>query len=198
MAVRTGARASARPSAHRVLSVVSGTVRGVDELVEHVDAQDQVLGVVSPSEAVREGWLHRVGVVVCRDGQGRFLVHRRAAQLSRCPGQYELGVGGAAGVGESYEQAAARELGEELGVRATVSFRFRFLNRVGLSPHWLGVCDAVLEEVVVRDPGEVAWYGWLTESELLGALRRWTFTPDSEEIFDRYLICRAAPDVGAS
>jgi len=154
--------------------------------------------VVSRREAVREGWLHRVGVVVCRDGQGRFLVHRRAEQLSRYPGHYELGVGGAAGVGESYEQAAARELGEEMGVRASVSFRFRFLNRAGLSPHWLGVCDAVLEEVAARDPGEVAWYGWLTEAELLRALRGWTFTPDSQEIFDRYLICRAAPDAGSS
>lgn len=143
---------------------------------------------------MREGWLHRVGVVVCRDGRGRFLVHRRAEQLSRYPGHYELGVGGAAGVGESYERAAARELSEELGVQATVCFRFRFLNRVGLSPHWLGVCDAVLAEALARDPGEVAWHGWLTESELLRALRQWTFTPDSQEIFDRYLACRAAPE----
>ncbi|NUS10782.1 MAG: NUDIX domain-containing protein [Streptomyces sp.] len=166
--------------------------------MERVDAQDQVLGVVSRRQAVREGWLHRVGVVVCRDGQGRFLVHRRAEQLSRYPGQYELGVGGAAGVGESYEQAAARELSEEMGVQAAVCLRFRFLNRGGLSPHWLGVCDAVLAEVAARDPDEVAWYGWLTESELLGALRRWTFTPDSQAIFDRYLICRADPDAGSS
>ncbi|HKO83894.1 MAG TPA: NUDIX domain-containing protein [Actinomycetota bacterium] len=165
----------------------------MDELVERVDAQDRVLGVVSRREAVREGWLHRVGVVVCRDGEGRFLVHRRAEQLSRFPGHYELGVGGAAGVGESYEQAAARELGEELGARATVSLRFIFLNRGGLSPHWLGVCDAVLPEIVAPDPGEVAWHGWLTESGLRRTLQQWTFTPDSQEIFDRYLACRADP-----
>ncbi|MCX4830746.1 MULTISPECIES: NUDIX domain-containing protein [unclassified Streptomyces] len=159
----------------------------MDELVERVDARDRVLGVVGRRDAVREGWLHRVGVVVCRDGRGRFLVHRRAAQLSRFPGHYELGVGGAAGVGESYEQAAARELGEELGVRAAVCLRFTSLNRSGLSPYWLGVCDAVLPEVGVPDPGEVAWHGWLTESELRRNLQQWTFTPDSREIFGRYL-----------
>ncbi|MER5826167.1 NUDIX domain-containing protein [Streptomyces mirabilis] len=182
------------PSGHfgRV-SVVSGTVCVVDELVDRVDAQDRVLGVVSRREAVREGWLHRVGVVVCRDGRGRFLVHRRAEQLSRFPGHYELGVGGAAGVCESYERAAARELSEELGVRATVCFRFKFLNRVGLSPHWLGVCDAVLPEIGAPDPGEVAWHGWVTESELRRTLQQWTFTPDSQEIFGRYLACRADP-----
>ncbi|MFR0356932.1 NUDIX domain-containing protein [Streptomyces sediminimaris] len=175
------------------MSVASGTVYVVDELVERVDAQDRVLGVVSRKEAVRAGWLHRVGVVVCRDRQGRFLVHRRAERLSRFPGHHELGVGGAAGVGESYEQAAARELGEELGVRAAVRPRFTFLNRVGLSPHWLGVCDAVLPETVVPDPEEVAWHGWLTRSELRRNLQRWTFTPDSREIFDRYLAHRPDP-----
>ena len=159
----------------------------MDELVERVDDQDRVLGVVSRSEAVREGWLHRVGVVVCRDDQGRFLVHRRAEHLSRFPGRHELGVGGAAGVGEAYAQAAARELTEELGVRADVRLRFTFLNRAGLSPHWLGVCDAVLSEPIVNDPDEVAWHGWLTESELRRTLRQWTYTPDSQEIFDRYL-----------
>ncbi|MFJ9753241.1 NUDIX domain-containing protein, partial [Streptomyces chartreusis] len=96
--------------------------------MERVDEQDRVLGVVSRRDAVREGWLHRVGVVVCRDRQGRFLVHRRAEHLSRFPEHYEFGVGGAAGVGESYEQAAARELSEELGVRATARLRFKFLN----------------------------------------------------------------------
>ncbi len=93
------------------------------------------------------------------------------------------------GVGESYEEAAARELSEELGSSATVRLRCKFLNRGGLSPHWLGVCDAVLSEVVAPDSGEVAWYGWLTESELRQALRQWTFTPDSQAIFGRYLAC---------
>ncbi|MFE5190325.1 NUDIX hydrolase [Streptomyces sp. NPDC056628] len=168
------------------MSVGPDTVCVVDELVERVDAHDRVLGVVSRSETVRNGWLHRVGVVVCRDGQGRFLVHRRAEHLSRFPGHYELGVGGAAAVGESYAQAAARELTEELGVRASVRLRFTFLNRAGFSPHWLGVCDAVLAESIVSDPGEVAWHGWLTESEVRRTLRQWTFTSDSREVFDRY------------
>lgn len=72
-------------------------------------------------------------------------------------------------------------------MRAAVCLRFTSLNRSGLSPYWLGVCDAVLPEVGVPDPGEVAWHGWLTESELRRNLQQWTFTPDSREIFGRYL-----------
>jgi isopentenyldiphosphate isomerase len=165
----------------------------MDELVERVDDHDRGLGlVVSRQQAVREGWLHRVAVTVCRDERGRILVHRRSARVSRFPGLHEVGVGGAANVGESYEQAAARELAEELGLRALPRLLFRFVNRGGLSPHWLGVHEAVVRGAVVRDPDEVAWHGWLTEPELRSALLEWPFTPDSDEVVSRYLAFRAA------
>ncbi|MFG2653531.1 NUDIX domain-containing protein [Streptomyces sp. NPDC048436] len=163
----------------------------MDELVERVDDQDRVLGVVvSRRQAVREGWLHRVAVTVCRDEGGRIVVHRRSEQLSRFPGLYEVGVGGAVGVGESYEQAAARELAEELGVRVLPRLLFTFLNRNGLSPHWLGVHEVVMRDAVAADPDEVAWHGWLTQPELQSALLEWRFTPDSHETFSRYLAFR--------
>ncbi|MBO4252557.1 NUDIX domain-containing protein [Streptomyces griseorubiginosus] len=159
--------------------------------MERVDEQDRVLGmVVSRQQAVREGWLHRVAVTVCRDECGRILVHRRSEQLSRFPGHYEAVVGGAVDVGESYEQAAARELAEELGIRVLPRLLFTFLNRNGLSPHWLGVHQALVPDAVAADPDEVAWHGWLTEPELRSALLKWRFTPDSHEAFNRYLAFR--------
>ncbi|WP_418953358.1 NUDIX domain-containing protein [Streptomyces cinnabarinus] len=159
----------------------------MEELVERVDDRDRELGVVvSRRQAVREGWLHRVAVTVCRDERGRILVHRRSEQLSRYPGRYEVVVGGAVAVGESYEQAAARELAEELGIHVLPRLLFTFLNRGGLSPHWLGVHEALVPDSVVPDPEEVAWHGRLTEPELRSALLEWRFTPDSHEVFSRY------------
>ncbi|MFE7046167.1 NUDIX domain-containing protein, partial [Streptomyces atratus] len=124
--------------------------------------------------------------------RGRILVHRRSEQVSRFPGLYEVEVGGAANVGESYEQAATRELAEELGIRALPRLLFTFINRSGLSPHWLGVHEAVVPDAVVPDPDEVAWHGWLTEPELRSALLEWRFTLDSHEAFSRYLAFRTA------
>ncbi|MFJ8133323.1 NUDIX domain-containing protein [Streptomyces hydrogenans] len=164
----------------------------MDELVERVDCQDRVLGVVTRRQAIREGWLHRIASTVCRDKHGRILVHRRSEQLSRFPGLYEVMVGGAVGVGESYEQAAGRELAEELRIRGLPRLLFTFINRSGLSPHWLGVHEAVIPGAVTRDPDEVAWHGWLTEAELHSALLEWRFTPDSHEAFSRYLVFRTA------
>ncbi|MFD6798097.1 NUDIX hydrolase [Streptomyces cyaneofuscatus] len=165
----------------------------MDELVERVDGQDRVLGVVvNRRQAIQEGWLHRVAVTVCRDERGRILVHRRSEHLSRFPGLYEVTVGGGVHAGESYEQAAARELDEELGIRVLPRSLFTFINRSGLSPHWLGVHEAVVPDAVVPDPDEVAWHGWLTEPELRSALQEWHFTPDSHEAFSRYLAFRTA------
>ncbi|WP_050776907.1 NUDIX domain-containing protein [Streptomyces sp. SPB074] len=165
----------------------------MDELVELVDGRDRGTGVLTERrDAVREGALHRVAVTVCRETRGRVLVHRRAEGLSRFPGRYELVVGGAVTAGESYARAAARELAEELGVRVRPRLLFTFLNRSGLSPHWLGVHETVVPDVVTRDPREVAWHGLLTGPELRSALREWSFTPDSHEVLRRYRVFRAA------
>jgi isopentenyldiphosphate isomerase len=162
-------------------------VRAMGELVERVDERDRVLGVVDRGEAIKNRWLHRVATTVCRDTDGRILVHRRQEDVSRFPGQYNWLIGGAAEVGESYEEAAARELTEELGVRASVRFAFKFLCRGAISPYWLGVHEAVVTEEISPDPSEIAWHGWVTESELQDALRRWTFVPDGVDALNRYL-----------
>lgn len=103
------------------------------ELVDRVDEEDRVIGVVDRGEAMEKGWLHRVATTVCRDPDGRILVHRRSEGMSRFPGQYNWLVGGAAEVGESYEEAAARELAEELGVFGAPRLVFAFLCRGEIS-----------------------------------------------------------------
>ncbi|MDF3300224.1 NUDIX hydrolase [Streptomyces tropicalis] len=158
-----------------------------DEWVERVDEHDRVRAVVRRDEAVRHGWLHRVAVTLCTDGGERILVHRRSERVARFPGCYEAVLGGAVAVGESYEQAAERELAEELGVAVPVRFVLKFLNRAGLSPHWLGVHEAVVVPVEVRpDPGEVMWHDWLTAVELARFMRQHPFTPDSGAALGRY------------
>jgi isopentenyldiphosphate isomerase len=159
----------------------------VAELVERVDDQDRVLGVVDRGDAERHGWLHRIATSVCRNETGRFLVYRRAADLPRYPDYYEVTFGGAVKVGESYETAAARELAEELGIDAPVRLVLTFLCHGELGSYWLGVHEAVIAGPIDPDPREVAWYGWLSEAELREEIHRRPFIPDGQEAFRRYL-----------
>ena len=155
----------------------------MSELVEH----DHVVGVVERDEAVRENWPHRIATTICRDRDGRILVVRRSETHSRFPGHYDVMVGGAVDVGESYEEAAARELSEELGVRVPVRFMFKFLCQEGVSPVWFGVHEAVVTEPLAPDPGEIAWQGWLTEVELCEVADQWLFVSGGLEALRRYL-----------
>lgn len=163
------------------------------ELIERVDEQDRVVGVVDRSEAISRHWLHRIATTVCRDPEGRILVHRRADDMSRFPGQYHWLIGGAADIGETYEQAAARELAEELGVVPTAPrFLFKYLCRGEISPYWLGIHETVLTDPITPDPAEISWHGWLTEPELQAMARRRTFVADGKEALHRYLDKRSS------
>ncbi|MEU2248109.1 NUDIX domain-containing protein [Streptomyces sp. NPDC019224] len=157
------------------------------ELVEQVDDQDQVLRVVERGAAIRSGWLHRVAATVCRRPDGRILVHRRPQTVSRFPGQYNWLVGGAVDIGESYEESAARELAEELGISASPQFVFKYLCRGAISPYWLGLHEVVIEGDVVVDPSEIAWHAWLTPQEFLEARQRWSFVEDGLGALRLYL-----------
>jgi 8-oxo-dGTP pyrophosphatase MutT (NUDIX family) len=169
------------------LSVVPAMVSRVGELVDRVDERDRVLGVVDRAEAERRRWPHRIATTICRDPTRRILVLRRAEQLTRFPGHYDVMVGGAVNVGESYEDAAARELSEELGADVPVRFLFTFLCRDGVGPVWFGVHEAVIIEPLVPDPSEIAWHAWLTEPDLREAVDRWPFVPGGREALRRYV-----------
>jgi hypothetical protein len=60
------------------------------------------------------------------------------------------------------------------------------------------VHEAVITGEVMPALEEVAWHGWLTETELSEAVRQWRFVPDGQEAFDRYLTRRhGLPRIGS-
>jgi isopentenyldiphosphate isomerase len=86
------------------------------EAVEVVDAAGEVVGIVSRAEMRAGNLRHRsVGVAVV-DGQDRLVVHQRADWKDVWPNRWDVGFGGVVGVGESWEEAAERELAEEAGI----------------------------------------------------------------------------------
>ena len=88
-----------------------------DELVEEVDRDGTVLRVVTRAEMRARCPRHRcVYLLVVHDG--RLLVHRRAAHKDVWPSRWDVAAGGVVGAGEAWDDAARRELAEELGIDA--------------------------------------------------------------------------------
>ena len=95
---------------------MSGVGTPADELVEVIDGAGRVIRTVRRAE-MRAGRLrHRTVFIAVIGGDGRLLVHRRAADKDVWPSRWDLAAGGVVGVGEAWDDAARRELAEELGV----------------------------------------------------------------------------------
>lgn len=88
------------------------------ERVEVVAPDGTVERTVTRAEMRRDRLRHRCTYIVVIDAADRVIVHRRASWKDLWPGRWDLAFGGVAAVGESWPDAAARELAEEAGVEA--------------------------------------------------------------------------------
>ncbi len=95
---------------------MSSSAPGAAELVEVVDDEGRIVEVVTRAE-IRAGNLrHRCTYVVVVTSAGEVVVHQRAPWKDVHPSHWDLAFGGIAGVGESWAEAARRELAEEAGI----------------------------------------------------------------------------------
>jgi 8-oxo-dGTP pyrophosphatase MutT (NUDIX family) len=164
------------------------------ELIDIVDADDNVIGSTPRALAYARGLRHRAAFVLARDGEGRIFVHRRTDRKLIFPSLYDMFVGGVLGAGESYDDAALREAEEELGVTGLPrpERRFTFLYEDGPRTWWSAVYEVRYEGPVAPQPEEVAWHAFLTEEELTARLAEWEWVPDGLEAYRRLLEWRAA------
>lgn len=87
-----------------------------DDLLPVVDELDRVVGE-APRRQVHIGKLrHRAVHVVVEDGKGRVLLQLRSRNKDSYPLWWDISVGGHVDVGEEYNEAANREIVEELGI----------------------------------------------------------------------------------
>jgi isopentenyldiphosphate isomerase len=86
------------------------------ELVEHVAPDGSVIEVVTRARMRAENLRHRSVAIVVQSTDGRLLVHRRADHKDVFPGWWDIAAGGVVAAGEVSDDAARRELAEELGI----------------------------------------------------------------------------------
>ena len=110
-------RYRARSALSRLLEQIA-----VPEIVAIVNEDDEVTGKATKTECHAQGLRHRCVFVFLFDRRGRLLVQRRSTSRAMRPGKTTASACGHVLYGESYEQAAHRELHEELGIVTTLRF----------------------------------------------------------------------------
>ncbi len=87
------------------------------EMFVIVDKNDKVIGQATRGECHRNKKLiHRGVVILVFNDQGELYLQKRSATKDLYPSLWSLSVGGHVASGETYDQAAKKEMREELGI----------------------------------------------------------------------------------
>jgi isopentenyl-diphosphate delta-isomerase len=89
-----------------------------DEVFDVVDEADRVVGRATRAVVHRDGLRHRAAHVLLFNPRGELFVQRRSLRKDEDPGLWDSSAAGHLDAGETYADAARRELAEELGIDA--------------------------------------------------------------------------------
>lgn len=101
-----------------------------EEIFDVCDETDRVIRQAPRSVVHANRWLHRSVHVFVFNSQGELLLQKRSASKDEDPLKYTSSASGHLHAGEDYDEAARRELDEELGIQAGV----RRLTKFGATP----------------------------------------------------------------
>src|SRR5690348_11554957 len=87
-----------------------------EEIAQIVDENDKPLGGTTSDDMRTKGLWYRVARVMVEDGQGNILLQKRLNSKRLFPDRWDNSAAGVVAQGESYEESAARELDEEMGI----------------------------------------------------------------------------------
>ena len=151
-----------------------------DELVDIVDEHDHVIATVTRRE-MRAGRLrHRAVYIAIQGTDGRLFVHQRSFDKDVRPGAWDIAVGGVVGAGESYDEAALRELEEEVGISGATPTPWGGGVFGDESYELIGRCYHLVHDgPFVFNDGEVIAGAWMNRSDLDALLREEDVVHDS-------------------
>lgn len=87
-----------------------------EEIVTIVNQQNVVIDELPRSIMRRRNLIHRASYVLVFNEAGELYLQKRSRTKDVYPGYWDIAAGGVVLAGESYLQAAVRELSEELGI----------------------------------------------------------------------------------
>jgi isopentenyldiphosphate isomerase len=131
---------------------------------------------------------HRATYVLVFNAGGQLFVHRRTATKDVYPSFLDVAIGGVVTAGETYDEAAQRELAEEIGVsgvplRCMLPFHYEDEdNRVNGM-----VYSCTYDGPVKLQPEEIVSGEWLDLDQVLEQTQHESFCPDGIEALIRYL-----------
>jgi isopentenyldiphosphate isomerase len=95
------------------------------EFLDVVNERDEVVGKASQDEIYEKKLSHRIVHVLIFNDRGEMALQLRSRNKSFCPKHWTTSVGGHVKSGERYEEAALREVEEEVGIRKRIELAYK-------------------------------------------------------------------------
>jgi len=159
-----------------------------NEEVIIVDADNRIVASMPRHQMRARGLPHRATYILVFNARGEIFVQERTMRKDIYPGYLDVATGGVVLAGESYEESAARELAEELGVRGVeLTSHFDFFHRDTDNQVWGRVFSCTHDGEMTLQEEEVADGFFLQVTEVLALAETRPFTPDGLLVLRRYL-----------
>jgi len=138
-----------------------------------VDENDHEIGTAMLDEVLHKGLYHRIVAIFVIDDRGHMLLQLRGPNVKLYPNCWDQAAGGHVDAGQTYQQAAANELTEELGLHKlnlTTMGTHRTNTQDG--PHVINQFERVYQATIPHDTvlkpqlSELTGLRWFTPAEL--------------------------------
>ena len=153
------------------------------EFFDVVDEDDNVIGKASREECHKKGLIHRSVMFFVFNEEGMVLVTKRTKAKDFFPGYRSIVLGGHVHAGESYEEAVAREIEEEVGLKAQPFFISSFKKRIPEEKENVKVYGVVVKDRINLNDEELEKGEFLGLEEMEEKLKSQNFLPETEILF---------------
>ena len=129
--------------------------RGGDEMFPVVDAEDRVIGSARREEVHGNNLRHRAVHILLFNGAGEVYLQKRSRWKDRHPLVWDSSAAGHLAAGEDYDEAAKRELHEELNLSTPLSRLSRLPPSENTGQEFIWIYTGSWNEPISTNPSEI-------------------------------------------
>ena len=160
----------------------------MSEKLDVVDEEDNVIGQATYDEIMEKKLIFRSANIMVFNSKGELFVHKRSRNLPTFPGMHDIKLGGIVDKGESYEEAAKRELKEEVGIEnAKLEFLFSFKFRSSNYKNNRKVYSCVYDGPIRLQEEEIESGRFTTIEEAKKLMEEGKLSDSAVKVFEEYL-----------
>ena len=162
----------------------------MEEMLDVVDARNEVVRQAPRSVVLKDGLLHRSAHLFVFDRNGNLFVHRRAENKEEYPGLWDGSAAGHLSAGEDSRTCIIREAEEELGLANIYPVFLREFAARKVTCHEFVAffrTEGVRRRDVIFDPVEMTDGKWLALKEVVADMKRVKYSPTFRLMLEWYL-----------